>query len=142
MSTYVKRYTVYAKHRGSDDWSVWTDTDDITKIEGYVARARELGYETKVSDPLIESYEKKRKKGHLLETPVAVGQTVYAIVEYDDEPHIEEWVVKALHYDGKVWYAVNDAEILYDVGSQWCIPSRDKAKKLLKELRGEIDDNT
>ena len=137
----MKRYIVYARRKGEKVWTVWTDINDIEGIEKHVNRIRELGYEAKVRDPKIEVFEKKLEKGHLLETMVAVGQTVYAVIE-DDEPRIEEWVVKALHYDGEKWYAIDDANLFYEVGSKYCIFVKLRAEKLLAELKGELDDDT
>ena len=132
----MKRYIIYAKRKDETQWSVWTDTNDIAQIEVHVNRIRELGYEAKVTDPAIEYFEKNIEKGYILKTPVAIGQTVYAIVE-DGEPYISEWIVKAIHYDGNVWYAIDGTGNPYVVGDRGCIPIKLRAKKLLNELKGE-----
>ena len=137
----MKRYIVYARRKDEKVWTVWTDTNDINGIEGFGNRIRELGYEAKVRDHKIEIFERKLEQGHLLETMVAVGQTVYAVID-DDEPRIEEWVVKALHYDGEKWCAIDDEGIFYEVGSKHCIFVKLRAEKLLAELKGEPDDDT
>ena len=138
----MKRYIIYARRKGEKQWSVWTDTDDINNIEKHVNRIRELGYEEKVTDPAITCYEKKIEQGYLLHTPVCIGQTVYAVVDAHNggEPHIEEWEVKELHFDGTTWLATNNVGVLFDVGSNWCIPIKKKAEKILKELKGDSDE--
>lgn len=133
----MKRYIVYAKRKDEKVWSPWADTNDISQIERYVNRIRELGYEAKVDDPKIEGFEKKLKKGYLLKTPVPIGQTVYAVIDEDFDLHIEEWEVKSLYYDGKTWSALNDDGIFYEVGSRDCFTNKIRAEKLVKELRGE-----
>ena len=135
----MKRYVIYAKRVNETIWTAWTDTDDISQIERYVNRIRELGYEAKVTDPYIEWFEKNIIKGYVLETPVAIGQTVYAIV-YAGEPEIREWEVESLQYDGEKWFAIGETGEIIEVGSEGCITSKSKAEKLLQELKGECDD--
>lgn len=132
----MKRYVICARRTGEKKWSEWADTNDIMGIEKHVNRIREFGYEAKVFDPKIESFERNLARGHLLKTPVAIGQRVYAVIE-DDEPRIEEWEVKSLYYDGKTWSAINEDGVFYVVGSRDCITTKPKAEKLLRELRGE-----
>lgn len=134
----MKRYSIYAKRKDEPKWTAWTDTDDITQIEKHIKRIRELGYEAKVTDPAIEWFEKNIDRGYILETPVAIGQTVYAVV-YGYFPKIMEWEVKELHYDGEKWYAIGDDGDLNEVGSSWCLTSKSKAEKLLEELTGESE---
>jgi hypothetical protein len=50
-----KRYCVFAKRRNGNEWTVWTDTDDLNKAMKQVAKVRELGFLGKVTD------RKKRK---------------------------------------------------------------------------------
>lgn len=134
----MKRYIIYARRKGEKNWSEWTTTDDINQIEKHVDRVRELGYESKILDVKIESYERKLARGNLLETSVHIGQTVYAIT---DDLVIETWEVKALHYDGKTWFAIDDAGLFYEVGSRWCLGTLPKANKVLEELTGGTNDD-
>lgn len=134
----MKRYIVCAKRKDETRWSVWTDTNDVNQITKHVNRIREIGYDAKVVDAKIESFEKKLARGYLLETPVYIGQTVYAI---NDDLAIETWEVKALHYDGKTWFAIDDTGLFYDVGSRWCLGTHSKANRVLKELKGETEND-
>jgi hypothetical protein len=136
----MKRYIVYARRKDEKNWSVWTDTNDVTKIEGFINRIRELGYDAKVTDPAVSVYENKIEKGYLLETPVHIGQTVYAIVDEDTTPDIKTWEVKSLHYDGKKWWAIDECGLFYEVGSNSCIPIIGKAFKILERLKGDSDE--
>lgn len=134
----MKRYVIYARRKG-ENYSIWTDTDDITQIEKHVERIRELGYEAKVTDPYIEWVEKNIEKGYILRTPVAIGQRVYSVIQ-GFLPEIKEWEVRELHYDGEKWCAIDDSGALHEVGSPWCITTPSKAEKLLQELKGECED--
>ena len=134
----MKRYVIYARRKG-ENFSVWTDTDDITQIEKHVNRIRELGYEAKVTDPYIEWFEKNIEKGYILRTPVAIGQTVYAVID-GFLPEIKEWEVIGIYYDGEKWWARDNSGSFTEVGSPWCITTPSKAEKLLKELKGECED--
>lgn len=138
----MKRYVIFARRKGEKRWSPWTDTNDVTQIEKHVNRIRELGYDAKVTDPAVTIYENKIIQGYLIETPVRIGQTVYAIVDglKGEEPHIEEWVAKELHYDGQTWLVEDNTGCMFEVGSNWCIPTLNKAVKLLEELKGERDE--
>ena len=136
----MKRYVVLAKRKDEYVWSPWTDTNDITKIEGFINKIRELGYDAKVTDPAISVYENKIKKGYILETPVRIGQTVYAIVDEDTTPDIKTWEVKSLHYDGKKWCAIDECGLFYEVGSNACIPIIGKAFKILERIKGDSDE--
>lgn len=136
----MKRYVIFARRKGEKRWSPWTDTNDVTQIEKHVNRIRELGYEAKVTDPAVTLYEKNIERGYLIQSPVYIGQTVYEIVYDGEEPHLGEWEVKELHYDGETWLATNNQGVMFEVGSNWCIPTITKAEKLLKELKGECDE--
>ena len=94
---------------------------------------------TELYNKAIEYFEKNLDRGYVLETPVAIGQTVYAVMQ-GHIPEIKEWEVVELHYDGEKWFAIDDAATFNEVGSPWCIPTKDKAKKLLQELKGECED--
>lgn len=135
----MKRYIIYARRKGEKQWSVWTDTDDINNIEKHVKRIRELDYEVKVTDPVVTCYEKQIEQGYLLLAPVCIGQTVYAVY-VDTYPTIQEWQVRELNFDGNKWYAIDDVGTLNEVGSNWCITTINKAKKVLKELKGDSDE--
>lgn len=135
----MSRYIIYAKRKSESEWSEWTVSDDINALEKYVKRIRELGYDAKIADPRIEEFERKFASGHLLETPVAIGQTVYAVTP---DKVIEKWEVKALLYDGEKWYAEDSTGALNIVGSNWCLTGIIKAKRVLEKLMEETENET
>lgn len=135
----MSRYVIYAKRKDETTWSEWTTTDDINALEKHVDRIRELGYDAKIADPKIEEVERKLASGHLLETPVAIGQTVYAVTP---DKVIEKWEVKAILYDGEKWYAEDSTGALNIVGSNWCLTGIIKAKRVLKKLMEETENET
>lgn len=135
----MSRYIVYAKRKDETKWSEWTPTDDVNGLEKHVNRIRELGYDAKIADTKIEEIEKKIESGHILETPAAIGQTVYAVTI---EEGIVPWEVKAILYDGETWFAEDDTGALNIVGSNWCLTGIIRAKRALKKLKGETDDET
>lgn len=134
----MKRYIVYAKRKDEKEWTPWADTNEIMRIEKYVSRIRELGYEALVTDPAIEECEKKLKKGYLIETPAPIGQPVFAVVE-GKEPCIEEWTAKELHYDGEVWTITDTLGIPHKVSRRACFIYKSQAERLLRKLKGETD---
>ncbi len=134
------RYRIEARRNENEEWSTWTETDDLYNIQKHYARVIELGYEARVVDPKITEWERLQKNGILLFTPVRVGQTVYAVVPGGEKYVIHEWQVKSIRFDGKKWYAVDDLGQEYAVRSQWCFLFKGNANKLLKELNGENDE--
>ena len=128
------RYRLLAKRVDEAEWSVWTEIDDVTRIEFHLQNIRSLGYEAKVIDPKITEWESKHKHGYLLFNPVRVGQSVYKLLT-DDEYIIESWTVRALHFDGSKWYAVGDTGEPIEVGTIECIPTLMAAQKLRKRLK-------
>ena len=136
----MKKYIIWAKRNDETEWTPWADTNDIMGIERFVNRVRELGYDALVTDHALIEFEKKLSRGYLIETPFAIGQTVYTVT--DKDPHIEEWVVKELHYDGENWVAIDTLGISRNVSKENCFYYRRKAERLLKKIKGVSEDET
>lgn len=51
-----KRYMVIAKREENDEWSTWTEVDDLDKALHHSERCRELGYISKINEMPIETY--------------------------------------------------------------------------------------
>lgn len=135
----MSRYKIEAKRKHEKEWTAWTETDEISKIEGFVNMIRENGYDAKVTDPEINRLEKMIACGDLLEPPCKIGQTVYSVITFEEEndelpPLIEEWQVKTITFDGVKWYASGDYDEQIEVGSQWCKITRAEAEMLLKDF--------
>lgn len=141
-----KRYIIEARRNASEEWSTWTETDDLYSIQKHYDRVKELGYEVRAIDPKIEAWEKEHREGTLLFAPVKVGQKVWAVIPEDSadihQVHytIEEWEVEAIIFNGKKWYAGDGCGTEFEVRSKWCLLSKASATKLAKELNGEDDE--
>lgn len=75
----------------------------------------------------------------VLVPPVKLGDTVYAVVELDDGPEVNEYTVSGVAYSNGAWYAcANDIEF-NKVGDQLCLLTREEAEELVREMRRERD---
>ena len=136
-----KRYTIEACRPQDDStqdssWSVWVETNDISKVWGYARDARKCGYKSRIRDSRITAFEQMKKAGRLLFPPVAIGETVYRVVKVGTEWKLEKWVVRYLTFDGKMWFVSDGLGNGYPYGSIDCLKSKAAYKKR-RQLEGE-----
>lgn len=89
----------------------------------------------------LAQYEDLEESGKMLKAPCVIGDTAYSVI--DDEvvgkSHISEWKVGGIMWDGVTWYLYDaaDMQIVDNVGSQYCLLTREEAEEKLKELEGK-----
>lgn len=90
---------------------------------------------------LLAEYEKEADAllaAGVLVPPVKLGDTVYAVVELEDEPEVCEYVVNGISYSlGKWLFCENDNEF-NELGTQLCLLTREEAEELVREMREKV----
>lgn len=81
-------------------------------------------------------------RGMALYAPCKIGDTLYAVVTYDDDepPFIEMYEVGAVMYDGEKWYVASDDFTLWDeYGSDTALADEKEAIRKFLKLRKEYE---
>ena len=135
------RWTAFA----ADDRMSYSTQDlpyffSAMRAEGYAMRKR---LERVLKDcPSFERYSEgvwlPWIAEHLIEQgvlcpPLQIGQTVFAAYMDEDEPVIEEWVVRGIGIRDGVWYAAGSDPDEFEFGRWGCLPTREEAEQLLQK---------
>lgn len=83
---------------------------------------------------LNKEYEKEAEallERGILVPPVKIGDTVYAVVDMDDEPAVDEYVVAGFEYLDGEWYVQQKGYgDCFKVGSYLCLLTREEAEAI------------
>lgn len=100
-------------------------------------RREECRFLDDVCERLCE-LEDKLERGELLEPPVRIGDTVYAVVDDEFARPIEPYRVCGLAYKGGEWYALDETQAdEFLVGGELCCTSFEKAACVWRETKKE-----
>lgn len=84
---------------------------------------------------LNKEYEKEAEallERGILVPPVKIGDTVYAVVDMDDEPAVDEYVVAGFEYLDGEWYVQQKGYMdCFKVGSCLCLLTREEAEAIV-----------
>lgn len=85
---------------------------------------------------LLKEYEKEAdallERG-ILAPPVKLGDTVYAAVDLDDAPAVDEYVVAGFEYLDGEWYVQQEGyKDCFKVGSDLCLLTREEAEAIIQ----------
>ena len=87
---------------------------------------------------LLNEYEKEAAaliRAGALMPPVKIGDTVFAVIDFD-EVEVDEYTVRGVAYSNGDWYAcANDMEF-NKIGDALCLLTRKEADALADEMRG------
>ena len=68
----------------------------------------------------------------ILVPPVKIGDTVFAVVDMDDEPEVDEYVVAGFEYLDGEWYVQQKGYTdCFKVGSYLCLLTREEAEAIV-----------
>ena len=69
----------------------------------------------------------------VLVPPVKLGDTVYAAVDLDDEPAVDEYVVAGFEYSDGEWYVQQEGyRDFFKIGSALCLLTREEAEAIVQ----------
>ena len=75
----------------------------------------------------------------VLVPPVKLGDTVYAVVDLDDGPEVNEYTVSGVAYSNGAWYACANNIEFNKVGDYLCLLTREEAEAVLEKMRRARD---
>lgn len=93
---------------------------------------------------LLSEYDKEADAllaAGVLVPPVTLGDTVYAVVELDDGPEVDEYTVSGVAYSNGAWFACANNIEFNKVGDRLCLLTREEAEELVREMGRERDEN-
>ena len=87
---------------------------------------------------LLAEYEKEASaliELGVLMPPAKIGDTVYAVVELEDEPEVYEYVVNGIAYSLGKWLFCENYNEFNELGTQLCLLTREEAEVALETIR-------
>jgi hypothetical protein len=85
---------------------------------------------------LLSEYDKEADAlllAGILVPPVKLGDTVYAAVDLDDAPAVDEYVVAGFEYLDGEWYVQQEGyKDCFKVGSDLCLLTREEAEVIVQ----------